>query len=80
MIFLELFFQRMCVLCIFYFDWELEGLEKLKLAILLSKKLLGVWVQETFFRPYYFLNDDAEQSACSVLDLSTIEAVPRIIG
>ena len=43
----------MCVLCMFYVDWELGGRKKL----FLNKNLLGQGYrkQTTFFRPYELL-------------------------
>ena len=45
----------MCVLCMFYIDWELGGRKKLKGRDLFGYKLVRVGLQETnifFLRPY----------------------------
>ena len=36
----------MCVLCMFYIDWELGGRKKLEGSIFLNKKLVRVGLQE----------------------------------
>ena len=35
------FWSKMCVLCMFYVDWELGGRKKLRVGIFLNKNLLG---------------------------------------
>ena len=44
----------MCVLCMFYVDWELAWQKKLKGRGFFDEKLVMVSLQETntFFRPY----------------------------
>ena len=37
----------MCVLCMFYVDWELGGLKNLGVGIFLNKKLVRAGLQET---------------------------------
>ena len=39
----------MCVLCMFYVDWGLEGRKKLRVGIFLNKNLVRVGSQD-FFR------------------------------
>ena len=50
----------MCVSCMLYIDWELEGWKNLWVGISLGKKLVRVGLQEinNFFRP----NHDHDQS------------------
>ena len=52
-----LFWSKMCVLCMFYVDWELGGRKNFRVGIFLDKNLLGLGYRKQitfYFRPKIF--------------------------